>query len=111
ENVETKIFATIPEHLRMKGRRSGWAFGKDNASMHSFLEGPAFDREGNLYVVDIPYGRILRVSPAGEFSVAAEYEGWPNGLAIHRDGLVFIADHLLGIMVLGPESGKVSPVL
>jgi len=42
------------------------------------LEGPAFDREGNLYMVDIPYGRILRMSPRGDFDVAAEYDGWPT---------------------------------
>lgn len=29
----------------------------------SFLEGPSFDRAGNLYVVDIPYGRVFRISP------------------------------------------------
>ena len=79
--------------------------------MHSFLEGPSFDRAGNLYVVDIPYGRILRVSPAGEFAQVARYDGWPNGLKIHKDGRIFIADHLRGILVLDASTGKVTPVL
>jgi hypothetical protein len=58
-------------------------------------------------MVDIPYGRILRMSPKGEFDVAAEYDGWPNGIAIHRDRRIFIADYRLGIMVLDPKSGRV----
>ena len=62
-------------------------------------------------MVDIPYGRILRMSPRGEFDVAAEYDGWPNGLAIHRDGRVFIADYRRGIMALDPKSGRVEPLL
>jgi gluconolactonase len=109
--IETKVFARLPDHLRMKNRRSGWSFGKGHDHLHSFLEGPAFDRAGNLYVVDIPYGRILRVSPASEWSVVCEYDGWPNGLAIHRDGHIFIADHRRGILQLSLGDGKVTPVL
>ena len=111
QRVETRVFARLPEHLRVKGRRSGWAFGKGNDELHSFLEGPCFDRAGNLYVTDIPYGRILRVTPDAQWSVAAEYDGWPNGLAIHKDGGIFIADHKRGIMALDPASGRVEPVL
>ena len=62
-------------------------------------------------MVDIPFGRILRFAPDGACEVAGEYEGWPNGLAIHRDGRIFIADYRLGIMALDPASGKVSPVV
>ena len=109
--IETRVLARLPERLRIKGRRSGWAFGKGNDDLHSFLEGPCFDRAGNLYVADIPYGRILRVTPAAEWSVAAEYDGWPNGLAIHKDGRIFIADHKRGIMALDVKSGRVEPVL
>jgi gluconolactonase len=109
--VETRVFARLPERLRITDRRSGWAFGKGDAPLHSFLEGPAFDRAGHLYVTDIPYGRVLRVSPAGEWDVVAEYDGWPNGLAIHQDGRIFIADHKRGVMVLDAASGRVEPVL
>jgi gluconolactonase len=109
--IPTRVFATVPASLSMKGEKSGWAFGKDHADMHSFLEGPSFDRAGNLYVVDIPYGRILRISPAGEFTQVARYDGWPNGLKIHRDGRIFVADHLRGILVVDPATGKVTTVL
>ena len=111
QEIATEVFARLPDALRMKGRPSGWAFGKGHAHLHSFLEGPSFDRGGTLYVVDIPYGRILRVSPQGEWSVAAEYDGWPNGLKIHKDGRVFIADHRRGIMLMDPATGAVTPLL
>ena len=105
------MFARLPDRLRIKDRRSGWAFGKGSDQLHSFLEGPCFDRAGNLYVTDIPYGRIMRVSPDAEWAVVAEYDGWPNGLAIHKDGRIFIADHKRGIMTLDAASGRVEPVL
>ena len=111
ERIETRVFARLPETLRIKGRKSAWAFGKGSDNLHSFLEGPCFDRAGNLFVTDIPYGRILRVTPDGTWSVVTEYDGWPNGLAIHRDGRIFIADHKRGIMVLDVASGRVDPVL
>jgi gluconolactonase len=100
EEIQTDVFARLPEGLRIRSRRSGWAFGKGDGVLHSFLEGPSFDRTGNLYLVDIPYGRILSVSPEGVWRVVTEYDGWPNGLKIHRDGRIFIADHRRGIMQL-----------
>lgn len=110
--IEAELFAAVPARLRKKGHPSSWIDANHPGSgLDCFLEGPAFDRDGNLYMVDIPYGRILRVSPRGEFDVAAEYDGWPNGLAIHKDGRVFIADYRLGIMVLDPKSGRVEPFL
>lgn len=109
--IETRIFSKLPDHLRIKDRVSGWSFGKGNDHLHSFLEGPAFDRLGNLYVTDIPYGRILRVTMEGDWSVVAEYDGWPNGLAIHKDGRIFIADHRRGVMQLDPANGVLAPVL
>jgi gluconolactonase len=54
---------------------------------------------------------ILRMSPEVEFEVPAQYGGWPNGLSIHSDGRIFIADYRLGIMVLDPKSGRVERFL
>jgi gluconolactonase len=111
QRIETRVFARLPDHLRVKDKVSGWSFGKGSDHLHSFLEGPAFDRPGNLYLVDIPYGRILRVSPQGEWSIVTEYDGWPNGLAIHKDGRIFIADHRRGVLQLDSGTGAVTPVL
>jgi hypothetical protein len=85
--ITAEVFATVPARLSKSGYPSTWVDANHPGSkLGSFLEGPAFDRAGNLYVVDIPCGRILRFAPDGACDVIAEDEGWPNGLAIHRDG-------------------------
>jgi gluconolactonase len=104
--IETQIFATLPDELRIRDRSNditqfvGWGFD-------SFLEGPSFDMQGNLYCVDVFFGRIFCVSPAGEFSVVVEYDGEPNGLKIHRDGRLFVADRRRGIVVVDPAERRV----
>jgi gluconolactonase len=108
---DTKIFAKVPPELEVHGRFSEWLEGRHHGHPKSFLEGPSFDREGDLYCTDIPYGRILKVSPDGRFSVAAEYDGEPNGLKIHRDGRIFIADQKNGLLVLTPGEGSPKPFL
>lgn len=76
-----------------------------------FLEGPSFDRNGNLYVVDVPWGRIFRISPGGDVELAFEYDGEPNGLKIHRDGRIFIADFRRGILELDITTGALRTVV
>jgi gluconolactonase len=108
--IETTLFAQLPDSLHHRGKATEWARAtRPHMRLHSFLEGPAFDRQGRLYCTDIPHGRIFRVSSEGEWSVACAYDGEPNGLRIHRDGRIFIADHRRGIMVLDPDSGVVEP--
>lgn len=56
------------------------------------LEGPAFDRQGNLLFVDVYEGRILRLSPDRQLTtVYAEPQLYPAGIAIHKDGRIFVA--------------------
>ena len=110
--IETEVFARLPDKYRRKDPDNAWAIvNRRGAPVDSFIEGPSFDRDGNLYIVDIPYGRIFRISPAGEFDLVAEYDGEPNGLKIARDGRIFITDYRHGLMRLDPASGKVSVVL
>lgn len=112
QTLNTEIFARLPERFRMKGKTSEWGnANRAGAKLGCFFEGPAFDRQGNLYLVDVPFGRIFRVSPQGEFDLVSEYDGWPYAIKIHKDGRIFIADYRLGILVLNPQSGAVSPLL
>ncbi|HEY4173481.1 MAG TPA: SMP-30/gluconolactonase/LRE family protein [Rhodopila sp.] len=78
---------------------------------YNFLEGPSFDRAGNLYVVDIFAGRVYRISPAGQWEMVCEYDGQPNGLKIHRDGRIFLACRKYGIAILDPRRGTVESVI
>lgn len=86
---------------------SGWAdANRRGAALECLLEGLSFDREGNLWLADIPFGRVFRITPSGEWTLALGYDRWPNGLKLHRDGRVFIADHRLGLVVLDPATGR-----
>lgn len=108
--IATKVFARLPEALHFRGEPNDWVkAARPGMRLGSFLEAPAFDRDGNFYCVDVPHGRIFRVSPHGDWTIAAEYDGEPNGLKIHRDGRIFIADHRHGIMVMQPGTGSVEP--
>ena len=113
EIVETSQFARLPDELKLKpGETSEWVRGQPlGMPARSLLEGPSFDRDGRLYCVDVITGRIYSVSNSGEFDIVAEYDGWPNGLKIHQDGRIFIADYKNGIMLLDPVNGKVTPYL
>jgi gluconolactonase len=110
--IETRVFATYPKQWHSAHDDNDWVKTQPPGAHHtSLLEGPVFDRDGNFWCVDIPNGRILRVSKSGEFSIATEYDGWPNGLKFHRDGRLFIADAKHGIMVMDPVNGRVEPYL
>ncbi|MET0677876.1 MAG: SMP-30/gluconolactonase/LRE family protein [Bradyrhizobium sp.] len=110
--IETEIFARLPEKFRRKDKDNPWVIvNRRGMPADSFLEGPSFDRDGQLYIVDIPYGRVFRISPAGEFTLVAEYDGEPNGLKIAKDGRIVITDYRHGLMLLDPASGKVTSLL
>src|SRR5574341_1805422 len=109
--IEARRWSALPAKFRRK-KRAAWSdANRQGAAVDSFLEGPSFDRNGNLWCVDIPFGRDFRVDPKGEWELAVQYDGWPNGLKIHRDGRIFVTDYRRGLMVVDPKSGKVSPFL
>lgn len=107
-----EIYATIPQKFHITGKRSNWIDVQlHGAETPVFLEGPAFDRHGNLWVVDIPWGRLFRVDTQGVVHCELEYDGEPNGLTFHPDGRAFIADNKNGLMVFDPETGVIEPYL
>jgi gluconolactonase len=106
------LWSRLPTNLRRTGERSAWAdANRGGEAVDSFLEGPCFDGQGNLTCVDIPFGRVLRVSPEGAWSVAAQYEGWPNGLKVRPDGSYLITDYRRGLVSVDQTTGVVSDVL
>ena len=109
--IEARVHARLPEAMQRPGGGSDWFFGKHGGDLHSFLEGPCIDRQGGLLVTDIPFGRIFRVGADGGFELLTEYDGEPNGLAIHRDGRIFVADHRRGLLTVDPASGAVTTLL
>ena len=110
--IETRVFSAMPDSFRRKGVRTDWAdANRQGHPVDCFIEGPSFDAKGNLYIVDIPFGRIFRITPDGQWSLAIEYQGWPNGLKIARDGRILVADYRHGIMELDTRAGRMNPVL
>lgn len=110
--LTTEVFTQLPESMRKKNISSLWAKGnRRGANVDSFIEGPSFDKEGNLWFVDIPYGRIFCANKDGKVELITEYDGQPNGLKIHKNGNIYIADYKNGIMSLDPRTGKIKPVL
>ena len=106
-DIETRVFASLPDKFR-RSARSDWAdIQMRGRELDSFLEGPSFDLEGNLYVVDIPFGRVFCISPDGNWTLVVEYDGEPNGLKFDSEGRMFIADHKHGIMQVDPITGEI----
>lgn len=102
--LQTEIWSRLPDALRLS-RETQWSRWRGGGAIHSFLEGPSFDRAGNLFVVDA-CGRIFRISPSGDWTVFADYDGCPNGLKIHRDGRIFVTDQMHGVLWFDPASGQ-----
>ena len=111
QKIEVQRFSSLPKKFRKRGRTAWSDPNRQGAEVDSFLEGPSFDRQGNLWCVDIPFGRIFRIDPQGEWQLVVQYDGWPNGLKFHRDGRAFIADYRRGLLALDPQRGKVEEVL
>lgn len=75
------------------------------------LEGPAYDRRGNLLFVDIYGGRVLRLSPDCTLTtVYTDSTLRPAGIAIHKDGRIFVAgvgDFTVGrVVALNPDGSN-----
>jgi gluconolactonase len=79
-----------------------------NRSVHlfsdgfKFPEGPAFDRDGNLFVVNVDTGDISEISPEGRVKTFVNTGGTPNGAKFHTNGDLYIADRKKGIVAVSP---------
>ena len=111
EVIEAQVLTRMPDAWR-KPVRSEWAdANKPGHVVDCFLEGPAFDRDGNLFLTDIPHGRIFKVTPSGDWQEVTNTGGWPNGIAIHQDGTLWVADYRRGLLRVDPKSGAVEVLL
>jgi gluconolactonase len=69
-------------------------------------EGPAFDRDGNLFFVNWLSSSIVKFSPDGVASEFFNTGGIPAGLAFHPDGSLYVADEgddIHGLMRITPD--------
>jgi len=56
---------------------------------HKFTEGPAVDRDGNVFFTDIPNNRIHKIDTGGHVTVFKEDSGGANGLMFGPDGRLY----------------------
>lgn len=81
------------------------------------LEGAIFDEKGNLLFCDVSGKRILNLSPDNAISTVAKLENLaPAGLALRKDGRLFIAalnleNGLGSILALTLENGKMEVII
>lgn len=67
-----------------------------------FPEGPTFDRNGNLLIVNVDTGDISKISPEGRVTTLFNTGGAPNGAKFHPNGDLYIADRKKGIVAVSP---------
>jgi gluconolactonase len=109
---DTEVFTRMPDRFRRPQQGSSWGdANRPGLPTDSFLEGPVFDGAGNLYVTDIPFGRIFRIDPLGAWEQVAEWAGEPNGMKFLNDRELVITDYRNGLMVCDIHSGQVRPYL
>ena len=106
----------LPENYRHMDEPSAWAkMTRPGQPMHSFLEAAFFDAEANLWLSDVPYGRVFKVSPEGDWSLVHQIDGEPHAMRIAPDGRHIAVDYRHGLIELtgysdfnvlstGPES-------
>ncbi|HUL23730.1 MAG TPA: SMP-30/gluconolactonase/LRE family protein [Thermodesulfobacteriota bacterium] len=73
------------------------------------LEGPAFDRQGNLFVTSIFDSRIFKITPAKQVTPIQLPNGLlPDGIAIHKDGRLFIACLSGRVVSVNPDGSNLT---
>lgn len=95
-------FTALPDALHHRGEPSRWArMTRPGQPMHSFLDGGFFDASGHLWLSDVPYGRVFRITPTGDWDVMHQFEGEPHAMRIAPDGRHMIADYSHGLIEIG----------
>ncbi|GJG94029.1 SMP-30/gluconolactonase/LRE family protein [Cupriavidus pauculus] len=108
---DATVLSRLPDSFRRQDRDNAWSrANRGGAVTDSFLEGPVWS-DGHLWVTDIPYGRVFRVSMQGDWELVAEYDGEPNGMKRMADGDFLITDYRNGLMRLDARTGTVTPLL
>jgi len=108
---QLETFTAMPPKFR-RPERSAWADANQGGRLaDSFLEGPVFDAAGNLFVTDIPWGRVFRIDARGEWELVAQWDGEPNGMKFIAPGRLLVTDYKNGLMELDVASGRVTGFL
>ena len=78
-----------------------------------FIEGPVFDKAGNLWFVEIGSGWISRITARGKYEKFYDtgIKWGPNGMQMDRRGRLIICHRQLGLIALDPKTKKVKTIV
>jgi gluconolactonase len=106
--------AGIDSTSGMPGRTLGLGAICDDCRLEKFtdecvgrLEGPNFDREGNLWMVSPATSSIYKVTPDGHCAVVAQTPA-PNGTRFSRDGKLYGVDNQRGLFWMDTKTLQVT---
>jgi gluconolactonase len=71
------------------------------------VEGPTFDKDGNLWIVGLDTKDIYKVTPDGVCTSVSKTPG-PNGLRFHKDGRLFGTDHAAGLFWMDTTNSNIT---
>jgi gluconolactonase len=109
----TTVYARIPPAPQAAAGPAPWFALQQQPAGPSFIEALTPGPAGTLYLVDVPWGRVLQVLDGGETRTVLQYDGQPNGLALRPGGGALLADFehgLLQVDELAPGA-EVRPLL
>jgi gluconolactonase len=84
-NSRLKILAAVTLLMGLTASSSS-AQQPEIATAVAFTEGPAVDRDDNVYFSEMVFQRIMKLTPAGVLSVFLEHSNGANGLLIDPQG-------------------------
>jgi gluconolactonase len=97
--IVAERFTRLPTEYHYTGEPNAWVrMTRPGQRLHSFLEGPCFDKSGALWVTDVPYGRVFRIGPTGRWELALAYDGEPHSIKLDKNGGFLIADYRKGLL-------------
>ncbi|SFA68867.1 gluconolactonase [Poseidonocella pacifica] len=98
-------WSALPDEFHHRGEPSAWAkMTRPGHPMHSFLEAAFFDESANLWLSDVPYGRVFRISPAGDWALMHQIDGEPHAMRLAPDGRRIAVDYRNGLIELTGKS-------
>lgn len=104
-HLTATLWSALPDDLHHRGTPSDWAkMTRPGQTMHSFLEAAFFDAEHNLWLSDVPYGRVFRISPDGIWTQVHQIDGEPHAMRIAPDGRHIAVDYRHGLIALTGET-------
>lgn len=105
---EKSLVPLPPELARLPTiKAEPWVMIEDNPD--TLLEGPAFDRQGNLFVTSIFDSRLFKITPAKNITPILLPGGLlPDGIAIHKDGRLFIACLSGRVVAVNPDGSNLT---